>query len=77
MPGSGGKDVQAKDWVGNAVAKALGLNLNRKTDKTKVKGLIAIWLAAGSLVEVEGRDDNRRDKNLRRSGRGGLRFAPP
>ena len=51
------KNVQAKDWVGYAVAKALGLDLGDKADKAKVVGLIKVWLDRGSLVEVEGQDD--------------------
>ena len=58
------KDTQAKDWVGKAVAKALKLDLNNKADKAKVKGLVGIWLTAGSLVEVDGLDDQRKSKTF-------------
>jgi hypothetical protein len=46
-------DVQAKDWVGWAIAKALGHDLNRRADKAKVKQLIAYWIKTGALVVVE------------------------
>ena len=44
-----------------AVAKALNLgDVSRKgRDKTKVTGLIRIWLASGALIEVEGQDRQR------------------
>ena len=58
------KDAQAKDWVGKAVAKALGLNLNNKADKAKVVGLIKIWLDTGSLVEVDGLDSQRKKRTF-------------
>jgi hypothetical protein len=58
----GGKwreDVQAKAWVGYALAKALGLNIMDKADKAKVRGLLKAWLGVGSLIVVEGEDDKR------------------
>lgn len=53
------ENIQAKDWVGHAVAKALGLVVGNKADKAKVIGLIKIWLAAGSLIVVEEQDEKR------------------
>ncbi len=50
---------QAKDWVGNAVAAALGLDLSRKSEKAKVISLLRMWIAAGALVVVEGEDAKR------------------
>lgn len=47
---------QARDWVGVPVAKALGLNLASKPDRARVAGMIRMWLAAGSLVVVDGVD---------------------
>jgi hypothetical protein len=58
------KDPQAKDWVGKPVAKALGLNTRNKADKAKIRGLVGVWLAAGSLVEVEGQDTQRRPRTF-------------
>ena len=56
------KDSQCKDWVGHAIAKALKLgDVSKKgSGKTKVVGLVKIWLASGALIEVEGQDDRRR-----------------
>jgi hypothetical protein len=53
------ESIQAKDWVGYAVAKALKLDLDSKADKAKAKGLIQAWLKAGNLVVVEEPDANR------------------
>jgi AAA domain len=53
------ENVQAKDWVGFPIAKALGLSLGNKSDKAKVKGLIGIWVKAGSLIVVKEKDEHR------------------
>jgi len=53
------ENPQAKAWVGQAVAKALGLNASSKADKAKISGMLKAWLAAGSLIVVSRKDDNR------------------
>jgi AAA domain len=59
------ESVQAKDWVGWPIAKALGLDLHgSKSEKAKVKGLIKIWISQGSLVVVEEKDDHRELKSF-------------
>jgi hypothetical protein len=55
------QSVQAKDWVGRAIGDALGLNVENKADRAKVLGILRAWLAAGSLVVVEGFDEKRRE----------------
>ena len=63
----GGKwreNVQAKDWVGRAIGEALGLNLDCKADKSKVVGILKAWLASGSLIVVEGKDEKRETKKF-------------
>jgi hypothetical protein len=50
-------DVQAKAWVGYAVAAALGLD--PVADRAKITGLLKMWIASGALVIVEGVDDRR------------------
>jgi hypothetical protein len=47
---------QSPDWVGIAVARVLGLDVNKKTDKARIAGMVRTWRAAGSLVVVEGKD---------------------
>jgi hypothetical protein len=58
------ESIQAKDWVGRPIAKALGLDLDSKSGKAKVKGLIKVWIGAGSLVVAEEKDDHREIKNF-------------
>ena len=57
--GSWRENIQSKDWVGYAVAKALKIDLSSKAGKAKVVGLIKVWLKAGSLVVVEDTDPKR------------------
>ncbi|WP_084799951.1 AAA family ATPase [Bradyrhizobium sp. Ai1a-2] len=61
-PGNWKENIQAKDWVGKPIAKALKLNLTVKADKAKVRGLIDAWVKAGSLVVVEEKDPERRER---------------
>jgi hypothetical protein len=58
------ESIQAKDWVGKPIAKALGLDLDSKSDKAKVRGLIKVWLKAGNLVVIEEKDDHREMKSF-------------
>jgi hypothetical protein len=52
------ENVQARDWVGKAIAKALGLDLDDKAHKAKVKALVKEWIKKGMLVVVERPDAN-------------------
>jgi hypothetical protein len=58
------ESIQAKDWVGRPIAKALGLDLDSKIGKAKTKELIKVWIKAGSLVVVEEKDDHREIKKF-------------
>jgi 5S rRNA maturation endonuclease (ribonuclease M5) len=53
---------QARDWVGYAVAEALGLNADDKADRARILAMVKTWLAAGALIVVEGEDDKRRKR---------------
>lgn len=53
------ENPQANAWVGNAVADALDLDTGDKFDKAKIIAMLKVWLKAGSLVVVEGKDENR------------------
>jgi hypothetical protein len=59
------ENAQAKDWAGYAVATALDLDLTdglggtNKAVKARIAGMIKVWLAAGSLVIVDGEDEKR------------------
>jgi len=58
------ENQQAKAWVGHAVADALNLDAGDNFDKAKILGMLGIWLKAGSLVVVEGKDEHRVDKKF-------------
>lgn len=51
--------VQAKDWVGNAIAEAMKLNVSDTREKAKIKGLLKIWKSKGMLVVIDRPDDKR------------------
>jgi hypothetical protein len=53
------ENAQAKDWVGKAVAEALDLNIEKKSERAKVNGMLKAWLSAGSLVVIDGEDEKR------------------
>jgi hypothetical protein len=53
------KSPQAADWVGKAIADALGLDLSLAAEHAKVKDLQKRMTTSGRLVEVEGLDAKR------------------
>lgn len=57
-------DSQAKQWVGRAVAKALGYDLDDRADRAGVKQLIKYWLGTGALVVVERQTEKREMKDF-------------
>ena len=68
-------NVQAADWVGKPVAKALRLNLDTAADMAKVKSLINGWLKSGELVKIEGTDEQRKARTFIEVGK--VKPAPP
>lgn len=56
------ENVQASDWVGKAVASALGLDLSDDAEKARVKAMVKRWLADGSLIEAVGLDYKRNER---------------
>ncbi|WP_415642691.1 AAA family ATPase [Sphingomonas antarctica] len=52
------KSDQASDWVGIPIAEVLGLDVERKADKSKVRKYLAEWIKGGALKE-----DRRKDKH--------------
>jgi hypothetical protein len=52
------ENAQAKDWVGKAIAGALGLDLDDKAHKAKTKALLKEWIKKGMFVVVEHLDAN-------------------
>jgi hypothetical protein len=53
------ESARSPNWVGLAIAEALGLNADLPADKGRVKRLLKGYLKAGSLVVVEKMDANR------------------
>lgn len=58
------ENVQANAWVGKAVALALGLDLEQKHTKAKVKALLKAWLKNDVLVVVTHKDDHGEDRQF-------------
>ncbi|MBK9081152.1 MAG: AAA family ATPase [Rhizobiales bacterium] len=52
------ESVQAKEWVGKAIAKVLGLDTDAPRDKEKIKGLLRIWIKNGVFHVVRRPDGN-------------------
>jgi hypothetical protein len=50
--------------VGNAVAKALDLDIEKKTDRAKIIGLLKVWLKSDALEIVEELDEHRELKKF-------------
>jgi hypothetical protein len=57
-------DPQATHWVGQPIARALGLDLNRPEHKGKVKGLLRVWTETGMFRVVTEKDDKGKDKKF-------------
>ena len=72
--GSWRKDPQSPDWVGEAVADVLGLDVSERKgpDAARTKALLAKWVANGMLTEEDGMDEKRRVRRFVRVGRSAL-----
>jgi len=53
------ESIQAKDWVGIPIAKALRLDINNKSHKKRISQLLKIWIQNGMFVIVNGFDEKR------------------
>lgn len=62
------KDSQAKDWVGHAIADALGIDLADKAARSRVKLLQRTWTTNGALVEFTEKDEARKARTFVTSG---------
>jgi hypothetical protein len=58
------KDGQAKQWVGQAVAQALGLDVTGKSDRAKADALVKFWIKTRALIEVQGDDEKRNQRTF-------------
>ena len=54
----------ASDWVGNAVADALGLDVQDKGDRARILKMVSTWEANGALRVEERKDQNRQMKKF-------------
>ncbi len=55
------KSPKAKNWVGNAVAYAVGLDLDDGSQRKRAASLVTALMKEGALVEKEERDPVRRE----------------
>lgn len=55
---------QAKFWAGNAVAKALNLDVREPAVKKRIFAMLKIWIRTGALKVVEDTDERRRKVNF-------------
>lgn len=65
------KDPQSPDWVGEAVAVVLDVDVSdrRGPDAARVKKLLRRWTENGVLIEEVGKDEKRRERVFIRVGR--------
>jgi hypothetical protein len=63
--GEWAENVQSRDWVGHAVAQALGLNADDAKDKMRIRSLLRTWIANGAL-KIDRQHDplKRRDRPI-------------
>jgi hypothetical protein len=58
------ENVQARYWVGKALAQALKLDSKKKSDRAKISQLLKFWMSTGALQVVEDLDENRETRNF-------------
>ena len=56
------ESVQAKNWVGHAVAAVM--KLDAEADKAKICALLKTWIESGALAVVEGEDEQRKKRRF-------------
>lgn len=57
-------NVQAKDWIGHPLARALKLDLSSKPDKNRVVRMLKAWIETGMFVVVDGKDEAGRPRQF-------------
>jgi hypothetical protein len=60
--GEWAENVQASDWAGHAVAEVLGLDVDGKADKGRIKSPLKTWIKNGAL-KVESRYDAKKGRD--------------
>lgn len=56
------ESIQARDWAGVAIAKALGLDITKPHEKARVRALLRNWTDSGYFVVVMKKDDKGNDR---------------
>jgi hypothetical protein len=56
------KDAQSPDWVGRAVAAALGLSIT--DDRARIARMVKVWIDNGALVVTSGVDGKRNKRDF-------------
>jgi hypothetical protein len=55
-------DSRSPEWVGNIIAKVLGLDLKRNAHRSRVNAILDKWMTAGALQVVDGEDAHRKTR---------------
>jgi hypothetical protein len=53
---------QASGWVGDIVARVLGLDAGEASERKRIKRMIEVWLRSGALVKVTQKDEGRQPR---------------
>jgi hypothetical protein len=54
------KDPRADDWIGNAVAEVVGLDLDDEADRKQVNSMLKTWFGNGVLITKNAKDEHRK-----------------
>lgn len=58
------ENVQAKAWVGHAIAPILGLDLDEKRDRKRLATILKKWIREGVLMVVMDEDEKRMEREF-------------
>lgn len=72
-------DVQARDWVGKAVADVIGISADSevKADRARINALLRAWIGSGALIKVDGKDSKSMPRTFIEVGEWALQNTPP
>jgi hypothetical protein len=67
------RDAQAKDWVGHAVGRVLGIDSRKgqanKANRARISSLLSTWIHEGALEEFRDLDEHREQRTFVRVGK--------
>lgn len=58
------EDIRSPQWAGTSVAEVLGIDLDEKAGKQRVKSLLATWVKTGALKRVMVPDKTRQERSM-------------